>query len=93
MDDPAARALVQVGVSILQQAPAALGPVLTRDLDYNVFQIDKNMDVLGALRRPLLRSPKRHLPLRAPGTLREAPHIRYRVPGKNVWGNRKERRG
>ena len=31
--------LVQVGVSILQQAPAALGPVLTRDLDLSRAQI------------------------------------------------------
>ena len=31
--------LVQVGVSILQQAPAALGPVLTRDLDLTRAQI------------------------------------------------------
>lgn len=31
--------LVQVGVSILRQAPAALGPVLTRDLDLSRAQI------------------------------------------------------
>ena len=31
--------LVQVGVSILQQAPAALGPVLIRDLDLSRAQI------------------------------------------------------
>jgi hypothetical protein len=31
--------LVQVGVSSLQQAPAALGPVLTRDLDLTRAQI------------------------------------------------------
>jgi ACS family hexuronate transporter-like MFS transporter len=31
--------LVQVGVSILQQAPAALGPILTRDLDLSRAQI------------------------------------------------------
>jgi MFS transporter, ACS family, hexuronate transporter len=31
--------LVQVGVSILQQAPAALGPVLTQDLDLTRAQI------------------------------------------------------
>lgn len=31
--------LVQVGVSILQQAPAALGPVLTQDLDLSRAQV------------------------------------------------------
>ena len=31
--------LVQVGVSILQQAPAALGPVLTQDLDISRAQV------------------------------------------------------
>ncbi len=31
--------LVQVGVSILQQAPAALGPVLTRDLELSRAQV------------------------------------------------------